>query len=184
MNAIDNYTAQVLRELHLIDPFDELEREHLSNAVAWIKSGVEVCRTAKPATPPKHLVSYFALVDENYILLVDHRKAGLWLPSGGHVEPSENPRHTVVREIEEELGISISEEDVGLPRMVTVSSTVGLTTSHTDVSLWYAIKVSRKQSLEFDQSEFSEVRWFRFSEVPLGRCDPHLGRFLSKLEIV
>ena len=43
----------------------------------------------KPDVPPKHLVSYFALVDERRgkLLLVDHKLAGLWLPSGGHVEP-------------------------------------------------------------------------------------------------
>ena len=61
----------------------------------------------KPDVPPKHLVSYFALVDEarGKMLLVDHKLAGLWLPSGGHVEPDEDPRATVVREIAEELNL-------------------------------------------------------------------------------
>ena len=33
-------------------------------------------------------MSYFALIDEQRgkLLLVDHKFAGLWLPSGGHVE--------------------------------------------------------------------------------------------------
>ena len=36
----------------------------------------------KPDVPPKHLVSYFALVDDRRgkVLLVDHKLAGLWLP--------------------------------------------------------------------------------------------------------
>ncbi|MFE5112552.1 hypothetical protein [Streptomyces sp. NPDC056663] len=28
------------------------------------------------------------------MLLVAHRKAGLWLPAGGHVEPGEDPWRT------------------------------------------------------------------------------------------
>ena len=40
------------------------------------------------ATPPKHLVSSFALVDHDHIILVDHKYAERWLPTGGHVEPS------------------------------------------------------------------------------------------------
>jgi hypothetical protein len=29
--------------------------------------------------------------------------------------------------------------------------------------------------------EFADVRWFRNSDVPLHRSDPHLARFLAKL---
>lgn len=39
------------------------------------------------------------------VLLMDHKKAELWLPPGGHVEPGENPRETVRREAKEKLGI-------------------------------------------------------------------------------
>ena len=71
--------------------FDELEEIHRADALAWIDSGAPLCRTAKPATPAKHLVSYFAVVDGGNILLVDHRNAQLWLPPGGHVEPRGAP---------------------------------------------------------------------------------------------
>ena len=91
--------AVVRSELEAIEPFDAIEREHLSDALAWVESGAELCRIAKPATPPKHLVSYFAVVDGPHILLADHRNARLWLPAGGHVEPSEHPRATVEREL-------------------------------------------------------------------------------------
>ena len=123
-------------EVSSIEPFDALERRHRDDALAWIDSGVELCRVHKPATPPKHLVSYFALVDGDHVLLVDHKKAQLWLPTGGHVEPGEHPRATVVRELAEELGLELT-ETVGAPLMLTISDTVGITAGHTDVSLWY-----------------------------------------------
>jgi len=63
-------------------------------ALAWIDSGAPLWRTEAPATPDPHLVTYFLPFDaaRDRLLLVDHRKAGLWLPPGGHVEPGEDPR--------------------------------------------------------------------------------------------
>ena len=148
--------------------------------MAWIDSGAPLCRTAKPATPPKHLVSYFAIVDGDHILLVDHKSAQLWLPPGGHVEPGEHPRETVTRELEEELGFSAAHE-IGVPLMVTCTTTVGVTAGHVDVSLWYVVRAPRAQRISFDEREFAGVCWFHHSEVPPQRSDPHSGRFLAKL---
>jgi 8-oxo-dGTP pyrophosphatase MutT (NUDIX family) len=172
----------VRAELRAIQPLDETERIHLTDALAWVDSGAPLFRTAKPATPPKHLVSYFALVSDRQILLVDHKNAMLWLPTGGHVEPDENPRMTVVRELREELGVSVPIDAIGPPLMVTVTSTVGLTAGHTDVSLWYKVVADRDVQLRLDPDEFHSIRWFVFEEVPLRRSDPHLGRFIAKLQ--
>jgi 8-oxo-dGTP diphosphatase len=172
--------AAIRSELQSIEPLDALEREHRDAALVWVDSGAPLCRTIKPATPPQHLVSYFAVLDANNILLVDHRNAQLWLPSGGHVEEGEHPRETVAREIREELGFSPAHE-IAAPVMVTCTTTVGLTAGHTDVSLWYAVHAPKSQPISYDEQEFAAVRWFGFDEVPLGRCEPHLGRFLRKL---
>jgi 8-oxo-dGTP diphosphatase len=167
-------------ELAAIRPHDSLEQEHLAEALVWVDSGAELCRISKPATPPRHLVSYFAVVDADHILLVDHRNAQLWLPTGGHVEPGEHPRDTVVRELKEELSL-VPARPVGAPLMVTCTTTVGLTAGHQDVSLWYVVEVSRKQPLSFDEQEFNAVQWFRFNEVPFERSDPQMRRFVDKL---
>ncbi len=80
---------QIRAELTAICPFDGLEREQVESALAWVDSGVGLCWVEKPAVPRKHLVSYFVVVDGDWILLVDHKNARLWLPTGGHVEPGE-----------------------------------------------------------------------------------------------
>lgn len=169
-------------ELTAIEPLDALEHEHLLEALAWLDSGADIYRVAKPATPPKHLVSYFAVVDGHRILLVDHKNARLWLPTGGHVEKDEHPRATVVRELEEELGLR-PEHDIEAPLMITCTTTVGITAGHTDISLWYVVRGNCAHTLKFDEMEFNAVRWFHFSEVPFERSDPHLHRFLRKLEL-
>ena len=93
------------------------------------------------------------MVDRGHILLVDHKNADLWLPTGGHVEPGEDPRATVVRELHEELGLTATIDEVGPPRMVTVTTTVGRTPGHTDVSLWYVVNGRRTAPLTWDEDE-------------------------------
>jgi 8-oxo-dGTP diphosphatase len=172
--------THVRKELQAIEPLDATEREHLADALAWVDSGAGLFRIEKPATPAKHLVAYFAVVDADHILLVDHKKAQLWLPAGGHVEPGEHPRTTVLRELEEELGFSAAHR-IEAPLMVTCTVTVGRTAGHTDVSLWYVVHANRSQPIKFDQGEFNAIRWFPFSALPLDRSEPHLGRFIQKL---
>jgi 8-oxo-dGTP diphosphatase len=96
------------------------------------------------------------------------------------VEPGEHPRETVVRELFEELRI-VPAHEIDEPLMVTCTTTVGLAAGHVDVSLWYVVAVDRSQSIQFDHQEFSGVKWFGYSDLPLHRSDPHLGRFLAKL---
>ncbi len=96
------------------------------------------------------------------------------------MEPGEHPRQTVERELVEELGFK-SAHPIGAPIMVTCTTTVGLTAGHTDVSLWYVVHVSRTQRMTFDAGEFNSIEWFKFLDAPLGRSDPHLGRFIQKI---
>jgi 8-oxo-dGTP pyrophosphatase MutT (NUDIX family) len=172
--------AAIRGELESIDPMDALEFQHRSEALAWVDSGAPLFRIAKPATPPQHLVSYFAVMDGESILLVDHKNAQLWLPPGGHVEQDEHPRETVAREIREELGF-VPVHEIGAPLMVTRTETVGLTSGHIDVSLWYVVKTTRSQAMTYDPQEFDGIQWFALSDAPLHRSDPHLERFIRKL---
>jgi 8-oxo-dGTP diphosphatase len=175
---------EVLELIRQIRPFDEAEREHKEDAVRWINSGVEIFRIAKPDVPPKHLVAYFVLIDRarGKVLLVDHIKAGLWLPAGGHVELNENPKDTVGREIQEELKTGadfISEK----PFFITQAVTVNLNAGHTDVSLWYVLSGSAEVAIDYDPRELKGYKWFAYEELldtPIAKLDPHLHRFLNK----
>ncbi len=172
----------IKEEIGKITPYDVLEQEHLESSLHWIDSGVELCRIKKPDDPPKHLVSYFVVVDEEYVLLVDHKKARLWLPSGGHVEPGEHPKDTVKREAYEELQL---EADFMLdsPLMITCTLTVGRTAGHTDVSLWYVLRGNRHDVLTYDRDEVHTIQWFHIAHIPFQQSDPHMKRFLSKLSL-
>jgi len=174
------WRALVRAEVAGLVALDGLEQMHIACVLAWIDSGAPLCRTAKPATPPVHLVSYFVCTDGDAVLLVDHRLARLWLPTGGHVEPGEHPRETVGRESREELGQEARFVSEG-PLFLTVTETVGVTAGHTDVSLWYVVQLSRDQPVTGCCDEFREARWFSVAQAAVLASDPHLPRFLKKL---
>ncbi len=178
---------QITQLISQIKPLDALEAEHISNAIEWINSGVEIFRIEKPATPPKHLVSYFVLIDpeKKKIMLVDHIKAGLWLPAGGHVEKDEHPNTTVEREIQEELFMSADFISTN-PFFITQTITNAKTLSHTDVSLWYLLKADSTREIRFDPGEFNGYKWFDYEEIlngDIAKFDPHMHRFTKKLLI-
>ena len=119
-------------------------------------------------------------------LLVDHRLAGLWLPTGGHVEPGEDPAATVTRECREEVGFA-APLLAGLssqPLFVTQRVTGGLDPGHVDVSLWYVCDADRRRPVELDPREFRGARWWSLDELAPADArgfDPNLPRFVVKL---
>jgi 8-oxo-dGTP pyrophosphatase MutT (NUDIX family) len=175
-----DHLRDVVSALLPADAREELDRDRV---LRWIDSGAPLYRTRPPDEPPMHLVSYVVPVDRDRgtILLVAHRKAGLWLPPGGHVEPDEDPWHTVVREAAEELGLAVGAPTP--PAFVTVTRTVGLG-PHADVSLWYPVETATDVVIRFDESEFDAIAWMPPAEVlrrPQETLDPELHRFLAKL---
>ena len=175
---------EMIRELiAAIAPYDSLEREQVEDAAVWIDSGVEIFRIEKPDVPPKHLVSYFVLLDNDKLLLIDHKKAQLWLPPGGHVEKNEHPTDTVKREIQEELSLN-ADFIVEVPFFITQNKTVNTDAGHTDVSLWYLLRGNSEEVIHYDIGEFNGYRWFSFEEIEsMGSSifHPDLGRFMGKL---
>lgn len=54
------------------------------------------------------------LIHDHKILLVKHKKLGLWLNPGGHIEPNELPHQAAEREFWEETGIKVKAKHFGL----------------------------------------------------------------------
>jgi 8-oxo-dGTP diphosphatase len=172
-----------------IGPVDELALEHSRRALAWLDETDDIFRRVKPDTPSPHLVSYFLLVDREAgsVLLCDHRLSGLWLPTGGHVEPDEHPAETVRREVVEELGVTAQPDAMtgDRPFFLTVTETRGDLGRHVDVSLWFALAGRVGQPLRPDPREFVQVRWWAAAELRQAATsdlfEPHLLRALDAL---
>ena len=160
--------AAVRDAITAIEPLDDHESRDRADALGVGRERAEIYRIRKPDTPAKHLVSYFVLVDPTaeQMLLVDHRNAGCWLPTGGHVEPDEDPRDTVRREADEQSGSRLcSWLTSGQPALRHRTVTAGVDHGHTDVSLWYVIAGRVGQPLQPDPGEFVAAERWPFDRV-------------------
>ncbi len=55
----------------------------------------------------RHFTVAVFVVREGKVLLHRHRKLGMWLPPGGHIEEGELPDEAAVREVWEETGVRV-----------------------------------------------------------------------------
>lgn len=183
---------EIIDLIDKIIPFDDVEKEHQKDTLDWLKSGVEIFRIAKPATPLKHLVCYTVLYDakEKKILLLEHKNAGILLPSGGHVDKNELLYETVKRELQEELGMEADffQENWKIPFFIHQVKTIGKTAGHIDVNSWYILKGDSQKPLnskaaEF-KKEFGNYKWYTLDEIlemPIEKLDVSMHRFTRKL---
>lgn len=168
--------ADVLRA---IPKGDAQEARDTAEALALIQSGADLIRV-EPDRPDPHLVSYLAITDGRRLLLVDHRKSGLWLPPGGHVDPGETPLQAARREMLEELGTEadlVSETPVFLTLQRTTAPR-----PHRDMSLWFLLRGDPDRAYDWDPGEFHSIRWYDLPDLPRDGAEPQLARFVAKMQ--
>lgn len=176
--SLPDLRASLAADLDRIIPLDPQEVDELASVRAWVTSGAPLLRE-QGGTPSPHLVSYCCVIDGNHILLGHHRKAGLWLPPGGHVDPGETPIQAAQREISEELGAALP-LTYPHPVMATRTTTIGAAPPHDDVTFWYVFQGNRNGSCSGDPREFHAVKWFNPDACPRD-CDPKMHRLFARL---
>lgn len=115
------------------------------------------------------------IVHENKILLHRHKKLGIWLPPGGHVELDEDPNQAAIREAKEETGVEIElvgtstrydspydSRDLVPPRFLN-RHFYDTTKTHEHVNLAF---FARPKTFDtHPEEEGAEVRWFTAEEL-------------------
>jgi 8-oxo-dGTP pyrophosphatase MutT (NUDIX family) len=107
------------------------------------------------------------VVWEGKVLLHLHRKLGMWLPPGGHIERDELPDEAAVREVLEETGVEVElagekrgdiEDPVQLHRPAGVQlENIG--PGHQHIDLIYFAKPRGSVEIHADYSE-DKVGWY------------------------
>lgn len=121
--------------------------------------------------PESHFCVYFAAYDPKakQIFIGHHKKSGLWLVNGGHIDQGETLQETLKREIDEEWGLAENLEnlEISQPRLLTITEINNLPkqTCRAHYDVWYFVAVDKnvfnpdKQKLA---TEFHENQWVTF----------------------
>ena len=115
----------------------------------------------------RHFTVAVFVVCEGKILLHFHRKLGMWLPPGGHIEVNELPDEAAVREVLEETGVEVElvgerREDVEDPVQLRRPAGVQLENigpGHQHIDLIYFARPRDSVEIHADYSE-DKVGWY------------------------
>jgi 8-oxo-dGTP pyrophosphatase MutT (NUDIX family) len=115
----------------------------------------------------RHFTVAVFVVWDGKVLLHRHRKLGMWLPPGGHIEEGELPDEAAVREVWEETGVRIElvgerREDVTDPVQLHRPAGVQLENiepGHQHIDLIYFAKAPGSAEIREDFSD-EKVGWY------------------------
>lgn len=131
-----------------------------------------------------HFCAYFVPYnpDNKTILVGDHKKSGLWLMPGGHIDQGEGLLDTVNREIEEELGVKNFFQQKTEPFLLSITNIEHDTRpckKHFDI--WHLMETDGAD-FNIDYTEYNEVRWVTVSEARKLITDPANIQALNVIE--
>ena len=99
------------------------------------------------------------------IFLVNHIKANSWIPPGGHIEQFEDPKMSVLREFEEELGHKIDIIQISPYAMTVIDiSDNKRNTCKKHYDFWYLVNTPII-NYKYLKREFYEGRWFKIDDA-------------------
>jgi 8-oxo-dGTP pyrophosphatase MutT (NUDIX family) len=119
---------------------------------------------------PTHVTASGIVVGRRGTVLHRHKKLGIWMQPGGHIDPGENPDEAAVREATEELGLAVNHPPAGplLLHLDVHEAAHG----HTHLDLRYLL-LGADADPQPPPDESPEARWCSWDEA-MGMADPAL----------
>ena len=141
----------------------------------------------------KHFTASALIIDNGKVLLLYHKKLGVWLYPGGHIEKNETPGQTVIREVKEETGLDveiIGGKDDNLADINTDVSVLynpyvilcELVGNHYHNDIIYLCKISgENREIKQNEGESKDVKFFSIDELNNIKLFPNFRRLLEKV---
>jgi 8-oxo-dGTP pyrophosphatase MutT (NUDIX family) len=133
------------------------------------------------SSDPVHVTGSGIVTGRRGVVLLRHRRLGVWLQPGGHVDPGETPWDAARRESEEETGLAVVFADVlpdGVPPLVHVDVHAG-GKGHPHLDLRYLLEAGDDDP-DPPPGESQEIGWFDWAEA-IERADDGLRGALRAL---
>ncbi len=153
-----------------------------------------------PRTGTKHFTASALIENRGRFLVQFHQKLGLWLYPGGHIEDNEEPHEAMLREVAEEVGVTVSfvskerESDLApfLPNDSVVELPAPLATlceriaarkdqpEHWHIDLIYHCRMDDGVRQNLEESEF--MQWVTPDEADAIPCPPELPALMRRAQ--
>jgi 8-oxo-dGTP pyrophosphatase MutT (NUDIX family) len=160
-------------QIERIDPVDQRERDSIAatlDRLTWPEDPFDERESAH------HLTASAFVISSRGVILHRHRRLGIWVQPGGHVDAGEGPDAAALRETLEETGLRVAHLDpVALFHVDVHPGPKG----HTHYDLRYVLAAEANDPSP-PAGESPEVFWFDF-EAATVRCEPNLAPALAKL---
>ena len=129
-----------------------------------------------------HVTGSGIVVGPRGVVLLEHKRLGIWLQPGGHIDPGETPWDAALRESREETGLDVRfsgpVDDAGVPELIHVDVHAG-GRGHTHLDLRYLIDGGDADPAP-PVGESQQIDWFTW-EAAIDRADPGLRGILLAL---
>jgi 8-oxo-dGTP pyrophosphatase MutT (NUDIX family) len=126
-----------------------------------------------------HVTGSAIVVGPRGVVLLRHKRLGMWLQPGGHVDAGESPWEAAVREAREETGLEIGFAG-DVPRLVHVDVHAG-GRGHTHLDLRYLVDGGDADPAP-PEGESQEIDWFDWPAAIERASDDRLKSLLRSLE--
>lgn len=169
-----------INDIRGIQPQDHQEQDDVNITLEWLRSSQYL---HKPMSMDCHLGVLFVLLSPNLksTFLINHRKAQLWLPPGGHVDSGLTLQQAVELEIREEMNIEPKFLSTK-PFFLTRTLTGGVNAGHIDVTSWFLLEGNPEINYEIQAKEASEGRWTDLEVIENDPNFSHLYRAIKKIK--
>ncbi|MEI6378801.1 MAG: NUDIX domain-containing protein [Candidatus Falkowbacteria bacterium] len=124
--------------------------------------------------PMSHFSVYFLPYNpyNKKVFITHHKKSGLWLSPGGHVDEGETLWQTVNREIKEELGVADFFKLEPKPFLLTITPVANAAHAcKTHYDVWYLV-ITDGHDFSIDPREFHATQWMAIDDAKKIVTDP------------
>jgi 8-oxo-dGTP pyrophosphatase MutT (NUDIX family) len=139
------------------DPVDEREAK---SAEMFLREIERLKRPFDEHADPVHITGSALITGPRGVILLKHRKLGIWVQPGGHVDRGETPADAAVREACEETGLEVNLAELDLAQVDVHPGPRG----HTHLDMRYMCHAPDDDPAP-PEGESQDVYWFSWDEA-------------------